>query len=160
MTQAVSRIKTDVCYPDYWPKYISFQIYFPVGSLLSLVKGSLMYMVSIAGAVTNVLGNTCASRITPRRSSIHRSFPIKLPSSCGSKQLVKQTRPLAEVMVEVSRKSMWRQVIFEVAATVFCHTQRRDSLQIKLWGTFVLSCKWFSSLVIKFKQTIESSCLP
>lgn len=42
--------------------------------------------------------HTCASRMTPRRSSTHKSLSTRLPSSSGSRQLVKQIRPLEEVM--------------------------------------------------------------
>lgn len=50
---------------------------------------------------TRYRGHTCASRITPRRSSIQRSCSTKLPSSWGSKQLVKQIRPFEGSIVLV-----------------------------------------------------------
>lgn len=43
--------------------------------------------------------HTWASKTTPLRSSIHKSFWTRLPSSRGSKQFVKQIKLFGEVMV-------------------------------------------------------------
>ena len=45
-----------------------------------------------------LITHTCESKTTPLRSSNHKSFSTRSPSSRGSKQLVKHINPLGEVM--------------------------------------------------------------
>lgn len=53
----------------------------------------------------------CESRMTPRRSSTQRSFSMSAPSSWGSKQFVKQIRPLEDVMVDWWGAKLVQQIV-------------------------------------------------